>query len=129
MGNPHDPNRPVSLSANAAKRAKRQVRQRERTPFIQRLREPESRRSALAYGRACMTPVGGIPPATGSGVNPGSAVCEMWDFDGNATPPKWVDSGKTELTFNQSGSAAGVGGKLVLVEYFQGYPFVTVDPC
>jgi hypothetical protein len=90
---------------------------------------------ALAYvrtgleagrGRACMAPAGGIPGAATTGISPGSAACDMYNWD--SAHGQWIAAGYKEVVFN-NGSGPTSAAKIINVVYLSGSPFAVVDQC
>lgn len=76
-------------------------------------------------GRIFKTRAGGIPALSGS--TPGSAVCDLYFFDGSSLSAA-TGSYVSETIYNMSSAAVGAT-KFIQVKYIDGFWFVDVESC
>jgi hypothetical protein len=76
---------------------------------------------APIVGKVAFTPSGGI--AAMSGTTPGSASCNLYDFNGTS-----LVSNNTAYVFNTTTASVG-GSKYIQTKLIDGCLFVDVEPC
>ena len=126
MNDPIDKKQQVALSRSAAERTRETVLRSERGYRTPKSDRADSRRSLLCYACFAMTPDGGIPKASDQ-FHPGSAVCEIYDFDLDTSTI--VDGGRADTVFNQATGGPTPGNKIVGIIWRGSAAFVDVDYC